>query len=217
MGCVRRAHERLRDAAPAWGLTRLPSARIVGMDVTVDSFQTEVIDRSHEKPVVVDFWAAWCGPCQSLGPVIESEIEATDGAVELAKVDVDANQTLAQQYHVQGIPAVKAFRNGEIVAEFTGAQPAAAVRAFLEQLTGPSALEGELARLREAGDLPEVVAAIDAGDWDTACTLLLEGIAAADGDDREPLRELLVAIFAELGQQHETSVRYRKRLATVLF
>jgi len=104
------------------------------MDVTSETFQRDVIERSHEVPVVVDFWAAWCGPCRMLGPVLEQEAEARKGQFELAKLDVDSNQQLAVEYGIQGIPAVKAFRNGEVVSEFVGALPPAVVARFLDQL-----------------------------------------------------------------------------------
>src|ERR1700761_9046270 len=97
------------------------------MDVTDTPFQTDVIERSRTVPVVVDFWAEWCGPCRQLGPVLERTVAARAGKVELAKLDVDANPTLAATYGIQSIPAVKAFRDGRVVAEFVGAQPPAAV------------------------------------------------------------------------------------------
>src|SRR5687767_3067631 len=103
-------------------------------DVTQADFQQTVLARSRETPVVVDFWAEWCGPCRALTPALERAAEARAGKVDLVKVDVDGNPGLAREYGIQGIPAVKAFRDGQVVDEFVGAQPAAAVERFFDGL-----------------------------------------------------------------------------------
>jgi putative thioredoxin len=111
------------------------------MDVTDNNFQTEVIVRSQTVPVVVDFWAEWCGPCRQLGPVLERAVAARAGKIELVKVDVDANPMLSQSFRIQGIPAVKAFRDGRVVSEFVGAQSPLAVERFLDELVPSEADE----------------------------------------------------------------------------
>jgi putative thioredoxin len=184
------------------------------MDVTDATFEQDVVERSRAHPVVVDFWAEWCGPCRALGPVLEKEVEATAGGVELAKVDVDANPALASRFDVRGIPAVKAFRDGHVVDEFVGALPPERVRAFVEALTAPTAAE----QLVASGDAdPAVAAALAVGDHERALDLLLGRIAEADADERERIRETMVALFADLGVEHPTTVSYRRRLATALY
>jgi putative thioredoxin len=166
------------------------------MDVTEANFQTAVIDRSHQLPVVVDFWAEWCGPCRQLGPALERAADARAGKLELAKVDVDANQRLARDYRIQSIPAVKAFRDGKVAAEFIGAQPPQAVEKFMDSLL-PSEADGLVQRgdeesLREAlalqpsrADAAVALAKIllGRGETDEALEILsrVPGSFAADG------------------------------------
>jgi putative thioredoxin len=166
------------------------------MDVTESTFQSAVIDRSHMVPVVVDFWAEWCGPCRQLGPVIEKAIAARAGKIELAKVDTDANPRLARAFQIQGIPAVKAFRDGKVVAEFVGAQPPANVERFLDSLLPSEAdglvSQGDEASLRRALELepsradaavPYARILRERGETDEALQVLkrVPGSFAADG------------------------------------
>jgi putative thioredoxin len=116
-------------------------------DVSEQEFQAKVIERSKQVPVVVDFWAEWCGPCRTLGPALEKAVQGRGGEVELAKVDTDRNPDLAMKYEIGSIPAVKAFKDGEVVAEFVGAQPPAAIESFLNGFVASQA-----DRLAEAGD-----------------------------------------------------------------
>lgn len=104
------------------------------MDVTDLTFERDVVQRSYDVPVVVDFWAAWCGPCRMLGPVLEREEAKHDGNVILAKVDVDENGELAARFRVSGIPSVKVFWRGEVIHEFVGVQPPTIIARIFETL-----------------------------------------------------------------------------------
>lgn len=129
----------------------------MSVQVSEETFEPEVIDRSQTVPVVVDFWADWCGPCKALSPALENAEASRQGKVVLAKVDVDANPHLAALFKVQGIPAVKAFRDGRVVDEFTGALPPVRVEAFFDSLLPSRADEllaaGDELSLREAAEL----------------------------------------------------------------
>jgi len=175
------------------------------MDVTDTTFETDVIERSQREPVLVDFWAEWCGPCKRLTPVLEDAVEGRD--VTLAKVDVDSNKELARRYNISGIPAVKAFRNGEVVAEFVGARSRPAVDAFLDELTKPP--------VADTVEDEEVAAALRDGDYERAFETLLARIA--DPATREPARKTMVELFGELGQEHPLASTYRMRLAALLY
>ena len=155
------------------------------MDVSESTFQADVIDRSHQVPVVVDFWAAWCGPCRQLGPLIEDAVGRREPDVVLAKVDIDANPGLAQQFQVMSIPAVKAFRDGQVVEEFVGLVGPDQMESFLDRLA-PSKVdllvaEGDEDTLREA-------ITRDAGRTDARIAL---GRMLIDRGDLEEAREVL--------------------------
>lgn len=152
------------------------------VDVGEADFDVEVVERSRTTPVVVDFWAAWCGPCRALTPLLEAAAAARDGAVVLAKVDTDANPRLAQAFGIQGIPAVKAFRDGEVVEEFVGVQSRAVVEGFFDALA-PS--EAEL--LLAAGDEESLRRAVALEPARAEAAIALTRIVIARGETAEAL------------------------------
>ena len=165
-------------------------------DVTEADFQHRVLERSRELPVVVDFWADWCGPCKQLTPVLERAATARAGKVELAKVDVDANRGLQSAFRIQGIPAVKAFRDGRVAAEFTGALPPAQVEQFFDALV-PSEAD-ELARSGEEADLRRALE-LDPSHADARRALTRLLLARGDTDEAVGLLEGAAGDFVAEG------------------
>jgi putative thioredoxin len=155
------------------------------IDVTEQTFEQEVIERSKAVPVVVDFWAEWCAPCRQLGPVLEKGANAREGQVVLAKLDTDANPRISAAFGIQGIPAVKAFKDGRVVAEFVGAQPPARVEAFYDSLV-PS----EADALVEAGDEDSLRRVIELEPARSDARLALARILRERGEDDEALEVL---------------------------
>jgi len=162
------------------------------IDVTDAAFETEVVQRSHRTPVVVDLWAPWCGPCKTLGPILERAVEATGGAVVLAKVNVDQNPQVAAAFRVQGIPAVYALKDGKVVDGFVGAQGEAFVTDFVARLV-PSAEENEVHRLLAAGDETSLRAALELDPDNAEVIVALAELLAGSGRGEEAL-ELLARI-----------------------
>ena len=202
------------------------------MDVTTAAFEREVIEASRALPVVVDFWAPWCGPCRALGPILEKVAGEFAGRVKLVKVNSDDNPELAAQFAVRSIPYVLAFKGGRPVAQFLGAQPEGAVRGFVQKLL-PSASEEALARAeaffaasRFDEAERELAAVRPDPDWDARVEALKQGIAYARGGKQGPgegeLRQRLAANAADhearlaLAGLYAARRRYREAMDELL-
>jgi len=158
----------------------------MAIDVTDATFQTEVLDRSMSTPVVVDLWAPWCGPCVTLGPILEQVVGETNGEVALVKVNVDENPEIAGAFRVQSIPAVFAVHRGAVVNTFIGALPEHEVRRFVETL-GPTEEELELRRLIEAGTEASLQQALEIDPGNEPAILRLAELYIADGRSDDAL------------------------------
>jgi putative thioredoxin len=161
----------------------------VATDVVDATFETEVMERSADTPVVIDLWAEWCGPCRTLGPILEKVIDDTDGQVVLVKVDVDTNRAIAEAFRVQSIPAVYAVKDGKVVDGFIGAQGEDFVREFIAKLQ-PSEEQTEINRLLEAGDEESLRQVLELDPPNETAIVGLAEICALDGRTDEALQLL---------------------------
>lgn len=157
------------------------------MDVTDATFEQEVLARSEQVPVVVDLWAEWCGPCKTLGPILEKVVAEADGRVVLAKVDVDRNPQTAAAFQVQSIPAVYAVRDRQVVDGFIGALPEPQVRQFIDRVAPP---ETEADRLVARGDEASLRQALELQHDHPGAVLALAGLLAERGESEEALQLL---------------------------
>jgi putative thioredoxin len=199
---------------------------MAALDVTDATFEADVINRSKEVPVVVDLWAPWCGPCRTLGPLIEKAVDDTDGKVVLVKVNVDENPQISQAFGVQSIPLVVALKDGKPVDGFLGAHPEATVRQFVERLL-PTAEEETLRGLVAAGDEESLRQALEMepGNEDAVVALAELLVRRGEGDEALALlsripeneRTRRVAAMARLGDEaSENDDDYDAKLSALL-
>ena len=182
----------------------------MALDVTDATFQAEVIDRSFTVPVVVDLWAPWCGPCRTLGPIIEKVTDATAGKVVLVKVDTDQNPAISQAFQVQSIPAVYALRKGEVVNGFVGAQPEHMVQAFVDSLL-PSEDEQTVASLLAEGTEGAYRAVLELQVGNEDAIVGLAELLVARGENEQALQFL--GRIAETDRTRKVAAKARTRLA----
>ena len=171
---------------------------MAAIDVTDETFQTLVIDKSAQVPVVVDLWAPWCGPCKTLGPIIEKVIDETGGKVVLVKVNIDENPGLSQAFKVQSIPAVYAVKDGAVVDGFMGSYPEHAVKEFVDALL-PSAEEVAVAELLDAGDEGSLRIALSMEPANEDVIVALAELLIAEGNSDEAL-----ALLARIPESDRT-------------
>jgi putative thioredoxin len=178
----------------------------MSLDVTDADFQTAVLDRSNQIPVVVDLWAPWCGPCRTLGPIIEKVIDATGGQVELVKVNIDENPGIAQAFGVQSIPLVVALKDGQPIDGFLGAQPEHMVKEFVDRLL-PSAELLQVQELLDAGDEESLNKILAEDPGHTEAVVKLADLMVTDGRNQEALD--LLARIPETDEVRQIAARAR--------